>query len=50
VCPIVFVLMERTVGMFIYTILTYLLHAAEAFFEKLTDFQLVKNFSAFYGT
>ena len=28
---------------------TYLLHGAESFFEKLTGFQLVKKFPAFYG-
>ena len=31
-------------------LLTYLLHAAESFFEKLTSFQLVKKFPAFYET
>ena len=29
---------------------TYLRHGAESFFEKPTGFQLVKKFSAFYGT
>jgi hypothetical protein len=29
---------------------TYLLHGAESFFEKPTDFQLVKKFHAFYGS
>ena len=31
-------------------ILTYFLHGAESFFVKLTGFQLVKKFPAFYGT
>jgi len=51
VCSIVFVLMERIVGMSIYTTLTYLLTpCSRALLEKLTGFQLVKKFSAFYGT
>jgi len=29
---------------------TYLLHGAGSFLEKLTGFQLVKKFLAFYGT
>jgi hypothetical protein len=31
-------------------VLTYLLHGAESYLEKLTGFQLVKKFPAFYGT
>jgi hypothetical protein len=31
-------------------LLTYLLHGAESFSEKLTGLQLVKKFPAFYGT
>jgi len=51
VCSIVFVLMERIVGMSIYTTLIYFLTpCSRALLEKLTGFHLVKKFSTFYGT
>jgi len=43
--------MERTVGLAIYTTLAYLLTpCSRVLLEKLTGFQLVKKFFAFYGT